>query len=76
MTANTTFPEPPFYLVWCEGGGAPRFKHGDPMDAEQEASRLAKENPGRSFVVLAPVVRITAQSVTVERFDPDAYIPF
>ena len=73
---NTTFPEPPFWLVWCEDGGAPRVKHTDPMMAEQEATRLAKEYPGSSFTVLAPIARISFQQVRVERFDPDAYVPF
>lgn len=69
-------PEPPFWLVWNEDGAAPHFKHETPDAAEREAIRLATCNPGRSFVVLAPVARITRESLKVERFDHDAYVPF
>lgn len=68
--------EPPFWLVWSETGFPPRFKHDSPDAAEAEARRLACGNPGKSFVVLAPLARFTSEVVKVERFDHDAYVPF
>lgn len=68
---------PPFWLVWCEDGGVPTVKHRDPRSAEVEARRLAGKNPGRSFLVLSPVTRITHTHTIIERFDPtDDGIPF
>lgn len=67
----------PFWLVWNEGGHAPRVKHPDQETAEREAERLAKVNPGQSFVVLAVVSRFTDRRVHVERFhDFNDYLPF
>jgi hypothetical protein len=43
--------------------------------AEAEAERLAVQNPGQDFYVLATVSRTrTTKPIEVERFDPD--IPF
>jgi len=41
-----------YWLVWCEGGGAPTAKHQSPAAAGVEARRLAIANPGKRFVVL------------------------
>ncbi|SFP62424.1 hypothetical protein [Sphingomonas rubra] len=67
--------EPPFWLVWSERGGPPMKQHRSAADAEREASRLATENPGVSFVVLQPIARVTKRAVEVERFDLDT-VPF
>lgn len=42
----------PFYLVWSEGRGNPTSKHESYANAEREAHRLAKLNPGEEFHVL------------------------
>jgi hypothetical protein len=68
---------PPYWLVWREGGEAPTYRHPDEDSATTEAERLSKLNPGKPFVVLCPVSRITAESLKVENFDPtDDGIPF
>lgn len=41
-----------FWLVWCEGGGSPTFKHENLRAAETEARRLAATAPGKRFVVM------------------------
>ncbi|WP_336034774.1 hypothetical protein [Acinetobacter bereziniae] len=41
-----------FFLVWNEQGGNPTFKHESQESAEQEATRLAKQNIGQKFHVL------------------------
>lgn len=74
MSNQTT---PPFWLVWCEDGGSPTFRHPDEMSAAKEAQRLAERHPGKSFVVLCPIARITHRHTVIERFDPlDDGIPF
>ena len=41
-----------FYLVWEPLGGYTRHRHNNRQEAEYEAVRLAKENPGKEFYVL------------------------
>lgn len=67
---------PPFFLVWCEDGGEPRIKHASITRAENEAQRLAEENPGKKFVVMVPSARFSVRRVNVERFDIETEIPF
>lgn len=45
----------PFFVVWCEGGGAPTVRHLDYDKASREAKRLARANPGHRFTVLVAV---------------------
>lgn len=72
-----THEDPPFYLVWREGGNAPRVKHETVTQAENEAERLARQNPGVEFYVLTPTARAVERRVTITRFDPLANeIPF
>ena len=42
-----------FWLVWNENGHAPTVKHLDLKSAEVEAERLARQNPGERFHVMA-----------------------
>ncbi|WP_262773423.1 hypothetical protein [Acinetobacter bereziniae] len=41
-----------FYIVWNKQGGNPTYKHDSQESAEQEATRLAKQNIGQKFHVL------------------------
>ncbi len=41
-----------FFLVWNEQAGNPTYKHDSQESAEQEATRLAKQNIGQKFHVL------------------------
>ena len=64
-------PAAPFWLVWSEDGRAPMHKHRDRDAAETEAARLASNNQGRSFHVLAVMATIsTTAEVVGKRFDP------
>ena len=49
--------ESEFWLVWNEHKKEfpPKFKHEYEKQAEAEAERLAKANPGQTFVVLKSV---------------------
>ena len=41
-----------FYLVWCESGNVPTVKHPNHTAACDEAERLARNVPGKTFHVL------------------------
>lgn len=45
-----------FWLVWAHGGGPPTRAHKNLASAEVEASRLARLNPGQTFVVMESVL--------------------
>ena len=47
--------EKPFFVIWNPDGGPPTVRHGTFADAQIEAKRLAKANPGHRFYVLAAV---------------------
>lgn len=66
--------EPQYWCVWCEGGGSPTVKHDDFSSARSEAQRLARQNPGKRFAVLAAAVAYIKDDVREVRFDDG--IPF
>lgn len=67
----------PFWLVWNPDGNMPRHRHASFMDAETEAKRLARNNPGQEFFVLRPVSATVKSDVVTRRFQPsDCEIPF
>lgn len=63
----------PFFLVWCAETGAPTVQQPSYGVAESEAKRLARNNPGKPFFVLACVAKVERVDVGVTRFtiDPD-----
>lgn len=65
----------PFFLVWNPEGGAPTVKQASYASAESEAKRLARNNPGVSFFVLAAVAEAKKIDVGLTRFtiNPDAH---
>lgn len=66
--------EPQFWCVWCEGGGNPTVKHDSYPRAKAEAQRLARNNPGRRFVVLAAAAAFVKRDVDEVRFTTDPYM--
>lgn len=50
-----------FWVVWNPGHGSPRVRHESQTVAEREAHRLAIENPGVEFYVLAAVKEFKAR---------------
>lgn len=74
-----------FWMVYRLNGGFPTFQHLTKNAAQQEAKRLAEQNPGNLFVVLASVDAIKApvgpaESVKLRRATEeeilDSEIPF
>lgn len=53
-----------FWLVWCEGGGSPSYKHDTKGDAQREAERLARENPSYAFAVCECVGVVRKSDIT------------
>ncbi|MAH03970.1 MAG: hypothetical protein CL561_00220 [Alphaproteobacteria bacterium] len=57
-----------YFLVWNPDTGRTNHKHETKSDAEREATRLARVNPGETFVVLASVSQFQKQDVAKEDF--------
>lgn len=49
----------PFWMIVGIGQGSPSMKHDSIEKAETEAKRLARNNPGVTFVVLQAVSAVT-----------------
>lgn len=64
-----------FYMVL--GRGMPTFRHATYQAAEQEAQRLARQDRGQEFIVLAAMSKVKVTDVVIERLgDPDDDLPF
>lgn len=66
-----------FWLVWSPTGQRPpSWKHATRDGAEREAERLAQQNRGAQFYVLAAVSRSRCVDVVTEQLVKDDGIPF
>ena len=63
-----------FFLVWNPSTGRTQYKHGSLGQARSEAERLARENPGQVFHVLANMG--CARKTDVEWIPSDDGVPF
>jgi hypothetical protein len=61
----------PFWMVYGIGEGAPTARHDTEASAIAEASRLARNNPGVTFCVLAATHAVVKHDVEVRRIDQD-----
>lgn len=66
-----------FYIVWNPAGTRPpKFRHGAYALAMDEARRLARENPGSEFIVLAALSSAKVRDpVDVSHFDGRLTLP-
>lgn len=65
------------YMVLNVNTSFTRHQHGTYEQAKAEASRLAQQNPGAEFVVLAAIARVKVQNVIVEEVpNLGDFIPF
>lgn len=53
---------PEFYFVWTKKGHVPRKTHTTGEKAMKEAERLAKLHPGRKFIVLKAVTKVSVDA--------------
>jgi hypothetical protein len=60
-------PESKFWVVWREGGQAPRVKHPTEAEATEEAVRLTNSAVGCHFYVLEAKSMHTAVSTVISR---------
>jgi hypothetical protein len=51
--------KPRFFMVWNKDGGAPTVAHNTRNAATVEAERLAARYPGRKFIVLQAIDKIS-----------------
>lgn len=63
----TEAPEP-FWMIAGIGQGVPSQKHDTADKARAEAKRLARNNPGVTFVILESVAAITKREFDVVTF--------
>ena len=42
-----------FYMIYVEGGSTPAVKHNNPIDAQQEAERLAIRTKKKTYILKA-----------------------
>lgn len=55
----------PFWMVYGLGQGAPTWKHRSAHEATKEAERLARANPGKTFIVLEAIGAVRKLEVEV-----------
>lgn len=65
----------PFWMVYGLNQGAPNVVHNTFESAERESRRLAANNPGIKFYVLASVACAEKMDVSFRSINPDD-IPF
>lgn len=73
----------PFWMIVGIGQGCPSRKHDTADKAHAEAKRLARNNPGVTFIILEAVAAITKREFDVVTFrapprvvNADDEIPF
>lgn len=68
--------EDAYFIVWCPDKPEmpPRVKHYHRWQADNEADRLARLNPGQEFVVLEAVSSRVASGMVRKEFVPP--VPF
>jgi len=66
----------PFWLVWNPKGHAPTYQHGTLDQATSEAERLARTNPGQTFIVLESVAALVVDNIQRTDLRPRDELPF
>jgi hypothetical protein len=65
----------PFWMIYGEGQNSPAVRHENFEAAKRESERLARNNPGIRFFILATVGVTERNDVTYRSIDP-LEIPF
>jgi hypothetical protein len=54
------------WCIWTKTGHGPRFFHPNRRRAEREAERLAHLNPGKKFLVMQVVAKVSVEAPQTE----------
>lgn len=65
-----------FWFVWNPAGRAPQHQHASKHGAISEAERLARNNPGETFIVLESVCARTVDGMQRIDLSPEQEYPF
>lgn len=65
-----------FWMVWNPMRNAPVYQHRTLNNAIAEAERLARENPGQTFIVLESVMAIVVNDIQRTSLRPNQELPF
>lgn len=78
MTLSEMIIDRACWYVWNPLSDSPKKQYGSPESARKEAERLAYEQPGQMFFVLAPVgmAYIEPKAGCYRELKPDDFIPF
>ena len=76
MKQQYTMKQCPFWVVWNPDGGSPTCRHETEASATQEAERLARIQPGSTFVVLASVVARRVENMLRIDLRAEGELPF
>jgi len=66
----------PFWLVWNPQGYNPQCKHNTEEGATREAERLARANPGQTFIVMESVGALVVDNIQRTDLRPGNEPPF
>ncbi|PZO66158.1 MAG: hypothetical protein DI635_00590 [Pseudoxanthomonas suwonensis] len=66
----------PFWLVWNPQGYNPQHKHNTLDGATREAERLARANPGQTFIVMESVGALVVDNIQRTDLRPGSELPF
>lgn len=66
----------PFWLVWNPQGYNPQHKHNSEDGATREAERLARANPGQTFIVMESVGALVVDNIQRTDLRPGSELPF
>lgn len=66
----------PFWLVWNPARDKPQHRHSTLDGANREAERLARANPGETFIVLESVSALVVDNIQRTDLRPVLEIPF
>ncbi|GAP67363.1 hypothetical protein MBSD_n2684 [Mizugakiibacter sediminis] len=66
----------PFWLVWNPQGYNPQRKHNTKEGATREAERLARANPGQTFIVMESVCALVVDNIQRTDLRPGNELPF
>jgi hypothetical protein len=66
--SESSGPSAQFWMIYGIGQKEPTMRHSSYEDAEHEAKRLARNNPGTEFYILISVAKAKKVDVEIQKF--------